>query len=124
MMNFVLDRLERFDRFLVKYFFPKRYKDELEVFDRLSPIMDVSVYSIILFVFVRDHTFSSLNFISMFCSLLYAIVLISPLLLLKELTIELILNLRMKYRRFKSICIWLAIVLPLWSLPIIFNEVF
>lgn len=123
-MNFVLDRLERFDRFLVKYFFPKRYKDELEVFDRLSPIMDVSVYSIILFVFVRDHTFSSLNFISMFCSLLYAIVLISPLLLLKELTIELILNLRMKYRRFKSICIWLAIVLPLWSLPIIFNEVF
>ncbi|MEI5899725.1 hypothetical protein WBS37_29000 [Bacillus albus] len=119
-----MDRLERFDRFLVKYFFPKRYKDELEVFDRLSPIMDVSVYSIILFVFVRDHTFSSLNFISMFCSLLYAIVLISPLLLLKELTIELILNLRMKYRRFKSICIWLAIVLPLWSLPIIFNEVF
>lgn len=107
-MNFVLDRLERFDRYLVKYFFPERYKDELygDMFNKLSPIMDIMLFSIIVFVFVNDPILLSWDRSSVLLGVLYGLFYLSPLFFFKELSFKLLIKFRLKYGSFKALFYW------------------
>lgn len=107
-MNFVLDRLERFDRFLVKYLFPERYKDKLfgDMFNKLSPIIDIMLFSIIVFVFVSDSTLLSWDRLSVLLGVLYGVFYLSPLFFFKELSFKLLIKFRLKYGNLKALFYW------------------
>ncbi|HFK1736233.1 TPA: hypothetical protein ACGXP5_005906 [Bacillus pacificus] len=103
-----MDRLERFDRFLVKYFFPERYKDELfgDMFNKLSPIVDIIIFSTIVFVLLNDPTFLSWNRLSVLLGVLYGLFYLSPLFFFKELSFKLLIKFRLKYGNFKALLYW------------------
>ncbi|HFK1690994.1 hypothetical protein [Bacillus paranthracis] len=107
-MNFVLGRLERFDRFLVKYFFPEKYKDELfgDMFNKFSPIIDIMLFSIIVFVFVNDPVLLSWDRLSVLLGVLYGLFYLSPLFFFKELSFKLLIKFRLKYGNWKALFYW------------------